>query len=225
MKLLHYDQLPQGGFAGLKERRIVTDSRAFGSSKHPLAAEGIGNFIYLADAQFLPHGETGMHPHHEIDVISVMVEGRVSHQGSLEHGKGLESGYVQVQRAGAEGFSHNEVNPDDAENRMIQLWVMPDKRGEAAGYKVYQPSEGGVTRIYGGKEAQKDTFYSETLIDIAVPTKGQIIEQEGEVMVYLTKGEGIVNDSRITAGSLIRTSNLHFQAVASSQLILIYTHQ
>jgi hypothetical protein len=33
----------------------------------------MGNFVYLADARFLPRGETHLHSHREIDVISVMV--------------------------------------------------------------------------------------------------------------------------------------------------------
>jgi hypothetical protein len=78
-----------------------------------MAWSGIGNFVYLADARFVPKGETGMHPHREIDVISVMVEGRIAHGGSLEHGQELNPFDVQVQRAGGEGFSHNETNPDD----------------------------------------------------------------------------------------------------------------
>ena len=92
MQILSRDSLPLGGFAGLLEHRVVTDSRVFGKHKSPVTAEGLGNFVYLADAQFNPKGETGMHPHKEIDVISVMIEGRVSHAGSLEHGKSLEAG-------------------------------------------------------------------------------------------------------------------------------------
>ena len=74
---------------------------------------GLGNFVYLADAKFIPNGETHLHPHKEIDVISVIVKGRISHEGTLEQGKTLEKNHVQVQRAGGQGFTHNEVNPDD----------------------------------------------------------------------------------------------------------------
>ena len=85
----------------------------------------------LADAKFFPNGETHLHPHKEIDVISVIAEGRISHKGTLEEGTILHVNQVQVQRAGGEGFAHNEVNPDNKENRMIQLWVTPEKSGRA----------------------------------------------------------------------------------------------
>ncbi len=146
MKVLTLEQLPQGGFAGLKEKQLVKDSRVFNKAIGTQAFDGIGNFVYLADANFEPFGETGMHPHHEIDVISVMAKGRISHAGSLEHGQSLETGWAQVQRAGGEGFSHNEINPDDETNKLIQLWVLPEVSGQKAGYKAYQPVIGNRVR-------------------------------------------------------------------------------
>ena len=187
MDILRYDDLHQGGFAGLLERRFVTDFRVFGQHKRPETSNGIGNFVYLADANFLPNGETGMHPHREIDVISVMVDGRIDHAGSLEHGAQLEAGMVQVQRAGGEGFSHNEINPDASPNHMIQLWVLPDEAGEPAGYRVYTPEQGERLHVYGGGKDQDERFYSRTSIDVANLDAGQSVTQDGEVMAFLTK--------------------------------------
>jgi redox-sensitive bicupin YhaK (pirin superfamily) len=224
VNILKFDDLHQGGFAGLIERRFVTDTRVFGAAKESDAVEGIGNFVYLADANFMPNGETGLHPHREIDVISVMVEGRIDHEGSLQNGQGLDTGTVQVQRAGAEGFSHNEVNPDDAENQMIQLWVLPDEAGEPAGYKVYQPQAGERAHVYGGPKDQDETFYSATSIDIVNVASGQSVSQTGETMAYLTKGSGAVDGDPVQARTLIRTTDFEFTADTDSQLILIYTH-
>lgn len=222
MELLKFENLPQGGFAGLYERRFVTDSRVFGARRNPAAAEGIGNFVYLADANFMPNGETGLHPHREIDVISVMVAGRIRHAGSLEHGQNLDAGAVQIQRAGAEGFSHNEINPDDHENQMIQIWVLPDEAGEPAGYKVFQPASGERTHVYGGSKGQQDTFYSKTSIDIVNLRSGETVSQAGEAMAYLSKGSGLVNGQPIEARTLVRASDIEFAADSESQLIIIF---
>lgn len=223
MQTLTFDDLPQGGFAGLRERQFVTDSRVFGERKKAVASEGIGNFVYLADANFVPNGETGMHPHREIDVISVMVDGRIEHAGSLEHGQGIEAGMVQVQRAGGEGFSHNELNPDNIENHMIQLWVLPDESGEPAGYRVYSPAPGEKLRIYGGSKEQKESFYSKTIIDVANLVPGQRIDHEGEVLAFLSKGSGVANGETVAARTLMRADRFNFEADVDGQLILIYT--
>ena len=222
MELLKFADLPQGGFAGLRERRFVTDSRVFGASKNRAAVEGIGNFVYLADANFMPKGETGLHSHREIDVISVMVAGRISHAGSLEHGQNLDAGAVQIQRAGAEGFSHNEINPNDHENQMLQIWVLPDEPGERAGYKVFRPAAGERTRVYGGSKDQQDTFYSKTFIDVANVGSGEIVSQPGEAMAYLSKGSGLVSGQPIAARTLVRASDIEFIADDESQLIVIF---
>ena len=133
MEILNRDSLKLTGFEGVREYRLVFDKRVRGEGTGGDAWDGIGQFVYLADARFVPGGETRMHDHKELDVISVMLEGRLQHEGSLEHGKPLEAFDVQVQRAGGEGFSHNEVNPDDTENRMIQLWVLPEDKGRPCG--------------------------------------------------------------------------------------------
>lgn len=223
MEILTFEQLPQGGFAGLKERRFVTDRRVFRHEGNSVAFDGIGNFVYLADANFMPKGETGMHGHREIDVISVMVDGRVKHAGSLENGQDLEAGFVQVQRAGAEGFEHNEINPDDSENQMIQLWVAPDEAGEPAGYKVYAPKLGDMTHVYGGSKSQSETFHSTTSISVANAKERGHFSYKGPVMAYLSKGHGLMNTQAINARTLVRSdSGLDFVAASDAQLILIY---
>ncbi len=226
MDILTFDQLPQGGFAGLIERQFVTDRRVFRNADNKPAFDGLGNFVYLADANFMPNGETTMHNHQEVDVISVMVEGRITHAGSLEHGQGLEAGYAQVQRAGGEGFAHNEINPDSTMNQMIQLWVLPDERGEAAGYKVYQPETGKLNKIYGGQKDQDKTFYSQTAIAVAPLEAGQSVElssgDNGEVLAYLSKGCGVINGETVHARTLVRADSIHFDAKEESQLIVIY---
>jgi len=222
MDILHRDDLPRGGFAGLREHRLVTDERLFGDHQSSGAWNGLGNFVYLADARFLPTGETGLHTHKEIDVISVMVEGRIQHAGSLEHGQEMDSHHVQAQRAGGEGFSHNEINPDTVENRMIQLWVLPEKPGQAAAYKLYRPVPGLLTRVYGGDSHQDDTFDSHTFIDVGLIKSGAGITLNQSFLAYITCGSGTINGQAVTEGDLVRDQDLVFSAETDTQLILIH---
>ncbi len=223
MEILKRDHLPLGGFAGLKEHQLVKDLAAFGpTANNDGSWPGLGNFVYLADARFQPHGETRMHKHREVDVISVLVDGRISHEGSLEHGKDLLRDDVQVQRAGGEGFSHNEVNPDDDMNHMIQLWILPETPGQPADYKVYQPEAGKLTRIYGGDSNQQADFPSKTVIDIALLEADQQIAVNGAFMAYLSRGEGTANDKHVQDGDLLRGESLNFKAGNDVQLIVVH---
>lgn len=220
MNILQRDSLPLGGFQGVTEHQLVTDSKAFGPHRAKQAWEGLENFVYLADARFKPYGETKLHKHLEVDVISVMVEGRIAHEGSLEHGQQLNSGDVQVQRAGGEGFSHNEINPDGHENRMIQLWVLPETAGQAAGYQVFTPNDGEITRVYGGTD-NDHTLSGNTQIDIARLSSGQQLRLSGESLCYITTGALLAEQQRLTDGCLVRATDLMLTADADSQLIII----
>ena len=75
MDILHRDDLPEGGFAGLREHPLVMDPKLFGGHANPGTRPGLGRFVYLADARFLPKGDTRMHDHREIDVVSVVENG------------------------------------------------------------------------------------------------------------------------------------------------------
>ena len=98
LKILRRDDLPENGFAGIREHQLVMSPQLFGPHAKPQTWRGVGNLAYIADARFIPRGATGMHPHHEVDVISVMAEGRIRHNGSLGHGAELKANDVQIQR-------------------------------------------------------------------------------------------------------------------------------
>ena len=225
MNILSKKSLPLGGFAGLTEHRLVTDRRIFGQRKAANTFDGIGNVVYLADAQFNPLGETHMHPHKEIDVISIMMRGRVSHQGSLEHGQSLNTGEAQVQRAGGEGFSHNEINPDNSKNRMLQLWVLPDESGQKAKYKHYTLKANGVTRIYGGNKNQSKTFDSQTVIDVVRLSSGESIMFDKEILAYVSRGKAEFSDENSTFkaedGDLIRSYKTEITTDSNVEIVVV----
>jgi len=210
MEILYRDKLPLGGFAGIKEHRLVIDQRIGGDVS---TWDGIGNFVYLADARYNPYGESNMHSHSEIDIISVILEGSVNHEGSLKHGQSLVTNQVQVQRAGGEGFSHNEINPDGIKNRMLQIWVLPEEAGKDASYKVYTLNKGQMTHIYGGGQSQDETLPSNTNIEVGILSKDQKIYKEGEFLAYITDGKAYLNDIVVENGMLIHGTGLDFKAI------------
>src|SRR5690606_20733026 len=65
------------------------------------------------------------HPHHDMEIISYVVEGAIAHQDSLGHGATLRPGEVQVMSAGT-GIEHSEFNPlKDQPLHLLQIWIMP----------------------------------------------------------------------------------------------------
>ena len=223
MQLLRRDSLHRGGFAGLRETRLVVDNKIGGQDD---TSNGLGHFIYLADARFLPKGETRMHPHKELDVITVMLEGRIEHQGSMENGKSMQANQVQAQRAGGEGFVHNEINPDNTENRMLQIWALPETAGEPASYKFHELKKDHMVCVYGGNKSQNVTLDSNTMIEVGLLSKNKNLTKEGEFIAYITGGEGILNGVEVKDGDLVRDENLDFTALSDEvHLTLIYLNK
>jgi len=220
MQVLHKENLHLGGFAGLKEHRFVVDKLMGGGTD---TWNGLGNFVYLADAVFDPFGETRMHSHRELDVISVMIEGEITHEGSLEHGASILAGQIQVQRAGGKGFRHNEINPLGTNNRMIQLWVLPENAKEKADYKLYNIKENILSQIYGGSKEQDITFDSHTIIEVGRFSKNNNIEKSGDFLAYITEGEAIINEVKVKDGDLIRGKKLDFKATSKHTQIIVIT--
>ncbi len=220
LQILRKDDLPLGGFAGITEHRLVKDQRLGGGHD---TWDGLGNFVYLADARYLPHGESGMHPHKEIDVISVVVEGRLVHEGSMEHGRSMIAGQAQAQRAGGDGFQHNEINPDADQTRMIQLWALPQTSGEPASYRFYDLKPGKVTRIYGGHKGQVEMLDSPTTIEVGILTGRQAICRNGPFLLYVVSGIGKIGTTSVNEGDLIRGEDLDFEASQKGARIIVIT--
>lgn len=225
MKLINRNKLRRGGFAGLRETRLVMSPRLFRGHQESGTSPGLGRFVYLADARFLPHGDTRMHEHQDVDVISIMVEGRIRHEGSLEDGQELTVDDIQVQRAGEEGLSHNEINPDDKKNRMIQIWVLPEQPDEPTSYKRYHAKDEGRTRVYGGPSDQDETFSARTIVEVAHVKEGETVQQRGRSLSYITSGVGKSKDKTVREGFLVDTRDFEYKALTDSKLILVYESQ
>ena len=105
---------------------------------------------------------------------------------------------------------------------MIQLWVLPEESGQPAGYKLYTPKWGEVTRIYGGSSEQDETFPSKTHMDVALLRSGQQASFVGPFLAYLTKGKGTANETPVADGDLVRGDTLSFEAFEDVQLIVVH---
>ena len=71
-----------------------------------------GALRVVNDDRFDPHGGFGMHPHDNMEIISYVVDGQLTHRDSLGNGSRLERGDVQYMSAGS-GIMHSEYNRND----------------------------------------------------------------------------------------------------------------
>lgn len=70
------------------------------------------------------------HPHANMEIITYVREGAISHQDNLGNKGKTVAGDVQVMSAGT-GIRHSEYNLESSVTRIFQIWIMPDERGGA----------------------------------------------------------------------------------------------
>jgi redox-sensitive bicupin YhaK (pirin superfamily) len=69
------------------------------------------------------------HPHRDMEIITYVREGAITHQDNLGNKGRTEAGDVQVMSAGT-GITHSEYNLEDVETRIFQIWIIPTRGGE-----------------------------------------------------------------------------------------------
>jgi quercetin 2,3-dioxygenase len=122
----------------------------------PSAGQGrpLGSLLVLADATFAPHSRFPLHPHREMEILSIVLSGELSHHGDQSHGATLRPREAQLISA-RDGMVHAEGNETDANTRMLQLWFTPTRHGGAPAYfrrSVPHAARGG-RHLVAGDEA------------------------------------------------------------------------
>ncbi len=76
----------------------------------------------------------GLHPHDNMEIISIPLEGDLAHQDSMGNHTVIKHGDIQVMSAGT-GIKHSEFNHNkDKPVKFLQIWVMPNKKDVAPRY-------------------------------------------------------------------------------------------
>jgi len=87
-----------------------------------------GNIRVWNDDAIAPKSGFPPHPHADMEIITYVREGAITHQDSLGNKGRTEAGDVQVMSAGS-GITHAEYNLEDETTRLFQIWIVPTQRG------------------------------------------------------------------------------------------------
>jgi redox-sensitive bicupin YhaK (pirin superfamily) len=94
---------------------------------------GLGRLLVWNDDEIAPHAGFGAHPHNNMEIITFVRQGAITHQDSLGHKGVTRAGDVQVMHAGT-GIVHAEMNQEDEPTRLFQIWILPDRQEVAPGW-------------------------------------------------------------------------------------------
>ncbi|MBK8944642.1 MAG: pirin family protein [Ignavibacteriae bacterium] len=102
-----------------------------------------GKLRVLNDDWVAPAEGFGMHPHDNMEIVTILLKGSLAHKDSMGHQEIIKPNEIQVMSAGT-GITHSEFNASENENvELLQIWVFPDKSGHTPRYdqKYFNPVE------------------------------------------------------------------------------------
>jgi redox-sensitive bicupin YhaK (pirin superfamily) len=91
---------------------------------------GWGSLRVWNDDTIQPKTGFPRHPHRNMEIITYVRKGAITHEDSLGNKGRTEAGDVQVMSAGS-GIAHSEYNLEDEETQIFQIWIMPTRTGDA----------------------------------------------------------------------------------------------
>jgi quercetin 2,3-dioxygenase len=133
---------------------------SFASYYNP-ANMGHGSLRVWNDDEIAPNTGFPAHPHANMEIITYVREGAITHQDSLGNKGRTEAGDVQVMSAGS-GIRHSEYNLEPGKTKIFQIWIQPTTQGGAPtwGSKPFPKANrsGKFVTIASGFKADNDAL-------------------------------------------------------------------
>ncbi len=145
----------------------------------------------------------GTHPHDNMEIISIPLEGDLEHKDSMGNTAVIKSGDIQVMSAGT-GIMHSEFNKNsDQRVKFLQIWVYPNKRNVAPRYdqitldkakrhnkfqQILSPDANDE-----GVWIHQDAWFQLGIFDKDTETDYQIQKKGNGVYVFMIKGSAEID--------------------------------
>lgn len=190
-----------------------------------------GALRVVNDDTFDAHGGFDTHPHDNMEIISYVVDGKLTHRDSLGNEGTLGRGDVQYMSAGT-GIRHSEFNETDETARFLQIWILPNGEGFEPSYGDQRfPWEDRVgtwlTIASGVKGKAPITIHQDMDVSVAALDSNEMLYYNLDLarQVYLIQieGESVVSGTELSQGDaaeVTATKELTIRSKTPSHYIL-----
>lgn len=198
---------------------------------HNPANLNFGVLRVLNDDLIAPHSGFDTHPHRDMEIVSYVVDGRLTHRDSMGNTGILERGHVQYMSAGT-GVLHSEHNEGDQTLRILQLWIFPDRKNHPPAYGEYLfpwedrkqnwlPLVSG-TQVEAPIRIHQDAAVYATYLDAGSKTRFSLAPGRLAYLV-LIEGQATVNEHTLTARDALESvgENLEITADSDAHILLV----
>ena len=155
-----------------------------------------------------PQSGFPMHSHQDMEIITYLISGELTHRDSLGSAESIKPGEVQLMRAGT-GITHSEYNQNSQiPVHLLQIWILPREKGLAPGYQqknfTHKIIPGELCKIISATKSA-DTLHIQQDVEIymAKLNNGTIehnIATGHKIWVQLVSGEISLNGNTLSQG-------------------------
>jgi len=200
---------------------------------HDPARMNWGSLRVWNDDTIAPQTGFPPHPHRDMEIITYVREGAITHQDNLGNKGRTEAGDVQVMSAGT-GIRHSEYNLEEVTTKIFQIWIVPTRDGEAPqwGAKPFPRGErsGRFVTLASGYQNDNDALPIRTDARVVGATllAGETAEYRlgKDRRAYLVPAKGAVQieDVTVNARDGVAISDvevLRVTAIEDSEIVLV----
>ena len=188
----------------------------------------------LNDDVIAPGMGFGAHPHDNMEIITIPLEGTLEHKDSMDNTGVIEADEIQVMSAGT-GISHSEYNKSkDQSVSLLQLWVFPHTQNVTPRYDQKNIKDLKTTNSFypvvtpnphdSGMWIYQDAWFHLGEFNEETKVKYNIHKPGNGVYIFIIEGEGSVSDQTLSkrdALGLWETESFSITAKKNSRILLL----
>jgi len=175
---------------------------------HDPARMGFGRLRVWNDDEIAAGTGFDPHSHRDMEIVTYVRTGAITHRDSLGNEGRTDAGDVQVMHAGT-GIVHAEYNLALTPTTLFQIWILPDKRGVAPGWDTrrFPKLGGGLSVLASGREmdAASDALhlYADAALLVGTLAKGETVRVPLAAArgAYLVPATGSVSVNGVAVGT------------------------
>lgn len=185
---------------------------------------GFGPLRVINEDFVQPNSGFGLHPHRDMEIITIVLEGAVEHGDSLGNRELLGADEIQRMSAGT-GIEHFERNSSaSVPAHFLQIWIKPDRKGHQPRYEQWKipalPPSGFDWLVGPADSGAMIPIHQDARMALGTaPADGPIryVPPEGRrTWIQAVDGEFLVNDTPMRGGDAVATDESAPLVIASN---------
>ena len=176
----------------------------------------------------------GKHPHDNMEIITIPLEGALEHQDSMGNKAVIKHGEIQVMSAGT-GIIHSEYNKSDEEIlKLLQIWIIPNKINVSPRYQQIvlniDDRKNKLQQILSPKEKDEgvwihqDAWFHIGDFENNFELNYQLKKEGNGIYIFIIKGDIVINEEKLDTRDAIgftNTSNISIKSLNNDASLLI----